>query len=59
MSVMVISSMAIIANIFVLIFHHRNVKIQKPMPGWVFDKNINQLLFKSLVLKTVYKRSKF
>jgi hypothetical protein len=30
-----ISSMSIIANVAVLIFHHRNVKIQKPMPRWV------------------------
>ena len=27
--------MSIIANIFVLIFHHKNVRIQKPMPRWV------------------------
>ena len=34
-SVMVISALSIIANVFVLIFHHRNVKIQQPMPRWV------------------------
>jgi nicotinic acetylcholine receptor len=32
---MVISSLSIIANIFVLIFHHRNVKIQTNLPYWV------------------------
>lgn len=32
---MLISSLSIIANIFVLIFHHRNVKIQAEMPYWV------------------------
>lgn len=34
-SVMVISGMSIVANVFVLMFHHRNVRIQKPMPRWV------------------------
>ena len=34
-SVMVICSMSIIANVVVLIFHHRNVKIQHPMAKWV------------------------
>lgn len=34
-SVMVISGMSIVANVFVLMFHHRNVRIQTPMPRWV------------------------
>ena len=32
---MLISSMSIIANICVLIFHHKNVKVQGQMPRWV------------------------
>ena len=34
-SVMFISALSIIANVFVLAFHHKNVKIQPPMPFWV------------------------
>jgi hypothetical protein len=34
-SVMVISGMSIVANVFVLMFHHRNVRIQTPMPHWI------------------------
>ncbi len=33
---MVISSLSILANISVLIFHHTNVKIRQSMPKWVF-----------------------
>ena len=40
MSVMLISSMSILANILVLIFHHRNVKISKDLPNWVNKKKI-------------------
>ena len=32
-SVMIISALSIIANVIVLIFHHRNVKIQQPIPA--------------------------
>ena len=32
---MVISALSIVANVFVLILHHRNVKIKPPMPKWV------------------------
>jgi len=32
---MIISTLAIIANVLVLIIHHRNIKIQMPMPNWV------------------------
>ena len=34
-SVMVISTLSILANVFVLSLHHKNVKIQPPMPFWV------------------------
>ena len=37
-SVMFISAFSIIANVFVLILHHKNVKIQPGMPKWVFYK---------------------
>ena len=44
-SVMVISAMSIVCNVFVLILHHRNVRIQRPMPEFVniliFLKNLN------------------
>lgn len=32
---MIISTLSIIANVLVLILHHRNIKIQMPMPNWV------------------------
>lgn len=38
-SVMIISATSIIANVFILIFHHKNVKIQQPMPKMVKKKN--------------------
>ena len=33
--IMLICATSVIANVVILIFHHRNVKIQKPMPDWV------------------------
>lgn len=39
-SVMVISAMSILFNVFVLILHHRNVKIQRPMPYFVILKKL-------------------
>ena len=32
---MTISGLSVVANVFVLILHHKNVKIQKPMPRLV------------------------
>jgi hypothetical protein len=42
-SVLVLCSMSIVSNVLVLIFHHQNVKIQRPMPKWV-RKNLKFLL---------------
>lgn len=36
---MIISTLSIIANVLVLILHHRNIKIQMPMPNWVSNRN--------------------
>jgi len=36
-SVMVISTLSILANVFVLSLHHKNVRIQQPMPKWVIS----------------------
>ena len=54
---MVISATSIVANVFVLILHHRNVKIKPPMPKWVgydyfiLDCKINKkLLFFNYIL---------
>jgi hypothetical protein len=33
-SVIVISAMSIIANVLVLILHHKNVNLQRPLPKW-------------------------
>jgi len=46
-SVMVISTLSILANVFVLSLHHKNIRIQPPMPKWV---NINILLFQVFLL---------
>jgi hypothetical protein len=32
---MVISTLSVITNVFVLVLHHKNVKIQEPMPEWI------------------------
>ncbi len=32
---MVISTLSVITNVCVLVLHHKNVKIQEPMPAWV------------------------
>ena len=37
---MLISALSIIANVLVLIFHHKNVKIQQSMPKIVLHVNI-------------------
>ncbi len=34
-AVMVICTFSIIANVLVLVLHHKNIKIQQPMPRWV------------------------
>ena len=47
-TVMVISALSIISNVFVLIFHHKNVKIQKAMPRWVSFILLKQMLSKCL-----------
>jgi DNA-directed RNA polymerase subunit M/transcription elongation factor TFIIS len=53
-SVMVISTMSILANVFVLSLHHKNVKIQPPMPKWV-EKWICGYLAKLLRMDKPYK----
>ncbi len=37
-TIMLLSGLQMIANVFVLVFHHKNVKIQEPMPEWVSSK---------------------
>ncbi|CAF0709115.1 unnamed protein product [Brachionus calyciflorus] len=49
-SVMIISALSIIANVAVLIFHHRNVKIQQPIPR-IIDLVICRFLAKILRMK--------
>jgi hypothetical protein len=44
---MVISTLSVITNVCVLVLHHKNVKIQEPMPKWV-DKWICGYLAKIL-----------
>lgn len=44
---MVISTLSVITNVCVLVLHHKNVKIQEPMPAWV-EKYICGFLAKML-----------
>lgn len=44
---MVISTLSVITNVCVLVLHHKNVKIQEPMPNWV-NKYICGYLAKAL-----------
>lgn len=46
-SIMVISTLSVITNVCVLVLHHKNVKIQEPMPNWV-NKYICGYLAKAL-----------
>ena len=55
-SVVLISTISIVANVFVLIFHHRNVKIQQPMPKWI-DTLICNYLAKILRMKPIHRSS--
>lgn len=34
-SIMVISTLSVITNVCVLVLHHKNIKIQEPMPAWI------------------------
>lgn len=53
-SVMVISTLSILANVFVLSLHHKNVKIQPPMSFWV-EKWICGYLAKLLRMHKPYR----
>ena len=47
---MVISTLSVITNVCVLVLHHKNVKIQEPMPKWI-DKWICGYLAKLLLME--------
>lgn len=54
-SVMVISTLSILANVFVLSLHHKNVKTQPPMPEWV-EKWVCVRLGRLLGMQKPYKK---
>jgi hypothetical protein len=56
---MTISGLSVVANVFVLILHHKNVKIQKPMPKLVRKNFLFKILNYDPSLLKNFKRGKF